>query len=157
MMKILKVNHIPSRKYLFGYILNNKILCDISSEIKELFELFEYEKNPIILAKKAVKNINRIFDNEKEMEYTSYLKKIQENLIIKALIMMPKLYKNISLTRIINLFKDLKIEEYEISDIISESSRNNLFKCKIDAKNNLVKFITVESSQEKFNSLLKNF
>ena len=89
MMKILKVNHIPSRKYLFGYILNNKILCDISSEIKELFELFEYEKNPIILAKKAVKNINRIFNNEKEMEYTSYLKKIQENLIIKALIMMP--------------------------------------------------------------------
>ena len=71
--------------------------------------------------------------------------------------MMPKLYKNISLTRIINLFKDLKIEEYEISDIISESSRNNLFKCKIDAKNNLVKFITVESSQEKFNSLLEEF
>ena len=63
MMKILKVNHIPSRKYLFGYILNNKILCDISSEIKELFELFEYEKNPIILAKKAVKNINRRFNN----------------------------------------------------------------------------------------------
>ena len=70
---------------------------------------------------------------------------------------MPKIYKNISLTRIINLFKDLKIEPYEINDIISESSRNNLFKCKIDIKNDLVKFVTNESSQEKFNALLEDF
>ena len=156
MMKILKVNHIPSRKYILGYLLNNKIVSNCNCDIKELFEIFEYEKNPISLAKKAVKYINKIF-NKKENEYSPYLKKIQENLIIKTLMFMPKIYKNISLTRVINLFKNLKIEEYEISDIISESSRNNLFKCKIDAKNDLVKFVTNESGQEKFNSLVEDF
>ena len=157
MMKILKVNHIPSRKYLLGYLLNNKIIANSSNDIKELFEVFEYEKNPIILAKKGVKYFNKIFNDDKENEYSPYLKKIQENLIIRVLMYMPKIYKNISLTRIINLFKDLKIEDYEINDIISESSRNNLFKCQIDIKNDLVKFITNESSQEKFNSLLEDF
>ena len=154
MMKILKVNHIPSRKYLFGYLLNNKIVLNCSSDIRELFEIFEYENNPIILAKKAVKYINKIFKNK---EYTPYLRKIQENLITKVLMLMPKIYKNISLTRIFNLFKDLNIEEYEINDIISESSRNNLFKCKIDFKNDLVKFSINESNQEKFNSLIEDF
>ena len=157
MMKILKVSHIPSRKYLFGYILNNKIIDNSCSDIKELFELFEYEENPIILAKKGVKYINRIFNNEKENEYTTYLQKIQENLIIKVMMMMPKIYKNISLRRVINLFKDLKIEEYEISDIICESSRYNLFKCKIDTKNDIIKFITNESCQEQFNTLIEEF
>ena len=155
MMKILKVNHVPSRKYLFGYLLNNKVVNNSSNDIKELFEIFEYEKNPIILAKKAVKYIVKIF--EKENEYTPYLKKIQENLITKVLMFMPSIYKNISLTRIINLFKDLKIDPYEITDIISESSRNNLFKCKINIKNDLVEFVTNESSQEKFNSLIEEF
>ena len=155
MMKILKVNHVPSRKYLFGYLLNNKVVSNASSDIKELFEIFEYEKNPIILAKKAVKYIVKIFNSENE--YTPYLKKIQENLITKVLMFMPSIYKNISLTRIINLFKDLKIEPYEITDIISESSRNNLFKCKINIKNDLVEFVTNESSQEKFNSLIEEF
>ena len=157
MMKILKVNHVPSRKYLFGYLLNNKVVSNSASDIKELFEIFEFEKNPIILAKKAVKYILKIFNNEKENEYTPYLKKIQENLITKVLMFMPSIYKNISLTRFINLFKDLKIEPYEITDIISESSRNNLFKCKINIKNDLVEFITNESSQEKFNSLIEEF
>ena len=157
MMKILKVNHIPSRKYLFGYILNNKIVSNDSNDIRELFEVFEYEKNPIILAKKAVKYINKIFKKENNNEYTPYLRNIQENLISKVLMLMPKIYKNISLTRIINLFKDLNIEEYEINDIISESSRNNLFKCKIDLKNDLINFSTNESSQEKFNSLMEDF
>ena len=159
MMKILKVNHIPSRKYLLGYLLNSKIMQNISNnDIKELFQVFEYENNPLILAKKAVKYINKVFNNkETENEYNPYLKKIQENLIIKTLMLMPKIYKNISLTRINNLFKDLKIEEYEISDIISESSRNNLFKCKINAKDDLVIFATDESSQDKFNSLIEDF
>ena len=71
--------------------------------------------------------------------------------------LMPKIYKNKSLTRVINLFKYLKVDEYEICDIISESSRNNLFKCKIDSKNGLVKFVTNESGQEKFNSLVEDF
>ena len=159
MMKILKVNHIPSRKYLFGYLLNNKILSNISNnDIKELFQVFEYENNPLILAKKAVKYINKILNNkETENEFGPYLKKIKENLIIKTLILMPKIYKNISLTRINNLFKDLKVEEYEITDIISESARNNLFKCKINAKDDLVIFTTEESNQDKFNSLIEDF
>ena len=157
MMKILKVNHIPSRKYIFGYLLNNKIINNCCKNIKELLEIFEYEKNPIILAKKAIKCINKINEKENENEYSPYLKKIQENLITKTLMLMPQIYKNISLSRIINLFKDLKIEDYEINDIISESSRNNLFKCKIDTKNDLVIFVTNESSQERFNSLIEDF
>ena len=71
--------------------------------------------------------------------------------------LMPSIYKNISLSRVINLFKELNIEEYEITDIISESSRINLFKCKIDIRNNLIKFVTNESSQDKFNNIIETF
>ena len=41
MMKILKVNHIPSRKYVLGYLLNNKIISNCNCDIKQLFEIFE--------------------------------------------------------------------------------------------------------------------
>ena len=154
MMKILKINHIPSRKYLLGYLLNNNIANNATKEIKELFDIFENEINPISLAKKGVKYITKI---SKEEDYKPYLKKIQENLIIKVLMLLPNIYKNISLSRIINLFKDLNMEEYEINDIICESSRINLFKCKIDLRNNLINFITNESSQDRFNNLIENF
>ena len=154
MMKILKINHIPSRKYLSGYLLNNNIVFNADKDVKELFDVFENEKNPIILAKKGVKYIKNILNNE---EYKPYIKNIQENLIIKVLMLMPSIYKNISLTRVINLFKDLNIEEYEINDIITESSRINLFRCKLDLKNDLIKFVTNESSQDKFNNLIETF
>ena len=41
MMKILKINHIPSRKYLLGYLLNNNIINKVNQEIKEIFDIFE--------------------------------------------------------------------------------------------------------------------
>ena len=154
MMKILKINHIPSRKYLLGYLLNNNITKNINKEIQELFNIFENEQNPISLAKKGVKYIKKIINEE---EYKPYLNKIQQNLIIKVLMLLPHIYKNISLSRIINLFKELNLEEYEINDIISESSRLNLFRCKIDLKHDLIKFITNESSQDRFNNLIENF
>ena len=155
MMKILKINHIPSKKYILGYLLNNKIINEVNNNnIKELFDIFENELNPILLAKKGVKYLSKILNEE---EYKPYLKKIEENLIIKVLMLMPSLYKNISLSRVINLFKDLNIEEYEINDIISESSRINLFKCKIDLRNNIIKFITNDSSQDRFNNIIENF
>ena len=154
MMKILKTGHIPSRKYLSGYLLNNKIIEKSCKEIKELFYVFEKEKNPIVLAKKGVKYIKNILNEDK---YKSYIKNIEENLIIKVLMLMPSIYKNISLSRVINLFKELNLEEYEITDIISESSRINLFKCKIDIRNNLIKFVTNESSQDKFNNIIETF
>ena len=134
MMKILKINHIPSRKYLLGYLLNNNLTKNINKEI--------------------VKYIKKIINEE---EYKPYLNKIQQNLIIKVLMLLPHIYKNISLSRIINLFKELNLEEYEINDIISESSRLNLFRCKIDLKHDLIKFITNESSQDRFNNLIENF
>ena len=155
MMKILKINHIPSKKYILGYLLNNKIINEVNNNnIKELFDIFENELNPILLAKKGVKYLSKILNEE---EYKPYIKKIEENLIIKVLMLMPSLYKNISLSRVINLFKDLNIEEYEINDIISESSRINLFKCKIDLRNNIIKFITNDSSQDRFNNIIENF
>jgi hypothetical protein len=155
MMKILKINHIPSKKYILGYLLNNKIINEVNNNnIKELFDIFENELNPILLAKKGVKYLSKILNEE---EYKPYIKKIEENLIIKVLMLMPSLYKNISLNRVINLFKDLNIEEYEINDIISESSRINLFKCKIDLRNNIIKFITNDSSQDRFNNIIENF
>ena len=154
MMKILKINHIPSKKYLLGYLLNNQIINNSSKEIKNLFDVIENEQNPISLAKKGVKYIKNISNEE---EYKPYLRKIEENLITKVLMLLPSIYKNISLSRVINLFKDLNIEEYEINDIISESSRLNLFKCKIDLKNDLIKFITNDSSQDRFNNLIENF
>ena len=154
MMKILKTNHIPSRKYLSGYLLNNNIVEGSAKEIKELFYLFEKEKNPILLAKKGVKYIKNILNEEK---YKNYIKNIEENLIIKVLMLMPSIYKNISLSRVINLFKELNMEEYDITDIISESSRINIFKCKIDIRNNLIKFVTNESSQDKFNNIIETF
>ena len=154
MMKILKINHIPSRKYLLGYLLNNNLTKNINKEIQELFNIFENEQNPISLAKKGVKYIKKIINEE---EYKPYLNKIQQNLIIKVLMLLPHIYKNISLSRIINLFKELNLEEYEINDIISESSRLNLFRCKIDLKHDLIKFITNESSQDRFNNLIENF
>ena len=154
-MKILKINHIPSKKYILGYLLNNKIINEVNNNnIKELFDIFENELNPILLAKKGVKYLSKILNEE---EYKPYIKKIEENLIIKVLMLMPSLYKNISLSRVINLFKDLNIEEYEINDIISESSRINLFKCKIDLRNNIIKFITNDSSQDRFNNIIENF
>ena len=112
MMKILKINHIPSRKYLLGYLLNNNIVSKADKEIKELFDIFEIEKNPITLAKKGVKLIKNILTVE---EYKPYIKNIEENLIIKVLMLMPSIYKNITLTRVINLFKELNIDEYEYS------------------------------------------
>ena len=154
MMKILKLNHIPSRKYLLGYLLNNKIVNNTKKEIKELFDVFENEQNPILLAKKGVKYIKSISNEE---EYKPYIRKIEENLVIKVLMLMPTVYKNISLSRVINLFKDLNVEEYEINDIITESSRMNLFRCKIDIRNNLIKFVTNDSSQDKFNNIIENF
>ena len=154
MMKILKINHIPSRKYLLGYLLNNNIINKANKEIKELFDIFENEQNPITLAKKGVKYISKIINDE---DYKPYLRKIKENLIIKFLMLLPNVYKNISLSRVINLFKELNLDEYEINDIISESSRINLFKCKIDFKNDLIKFITNDSSQDRFNNLIENF
>ena len=154
MMKILKINHIPSRKYLLGYLLNNNIINKVNQEIKELFDIFENEQNPISLAKKGVKYITKIINEE---DYKPYLKKIKENLIIKFLMLLPNVYKNISLSRVLKLFKELNMEDYEINDIISESSRINLFKCKLDLKNDLIKFITNDSSQDRFNNLIENF
>ena len=154
MMKILKINHIPSKKYLLGYILNNNIINNSSKEIKNLLDIMENEQNPISLAKKGVKYIINISNEE---EYKPYIRKIEENLITKVLMLLPSIYKNISLSRVINLFKDLTIEQYEINDIISESSRLNLFKCKIDLKNDLIKFVTNDSSQDRFNNLIENF
>ena len=154
MMKILKINHIPSRKYLLSHLLNNKILTSASKEVKELFDIFENEKNPISLAKRGVKYIKNILNEE---QYKPYIRKIVENLIMKVLMLMPSVYKNISSSRIVNLFKDLDIEEYEITDIISESSRINLFRCKIDIRNDLIKFVTNDSSQDKFNNIIENF
>ena len=152
-MNIFKINHVPSRKFLFSYILENKLLNECSSEVKDLFELFEYENNPIILAKKACKLINKIKDNE----FPLYQDKIKENLIIRCVMLMPKIYKSISYNRIINLFTNLNLGKDEIIDIISEASRNNYFKCKIDIKNDIIKFFINESSQVKFNELLENF
>ena len=154
MMKILKLNHIPSRKYLLSYLLNKKIVQSASSDIRELFDIFENETNPISLAKIAVKYIKKI--SEEEL-YKQYIKKIEENLVIRVLMLMPTIYKNISISRVVGLFKDLNMGEFEINDIISESSRINLFKCKIDLRNDLIKFVTNESSQNRFNNLLENF
>ena len=117
MMKILKLNHIPSRKYLLSYLLNKKIVQSASSDIRELFDIFENETNPISLAKIAVKYIKKI--SEEEL-YKQYIKKIEENLVIRVLMLMPTIYKNISISRVVGLFKDLNMGEFEINDIISE-------------------------------------
>ena len=154
MMKILKINHIPSKKYLLGYLLNNQIINNSCQEIKNLFDIMENEQNPISLAKKGVKYIINISNED---EYKPYIRKIEENLITKVLMLLPSIYKNISLSRVINLFKNLNIEQYEINDIISESSRLNFFKCKIDLKNDLIKFVTNDSSQDRFNNLIEKF
>ena len=48
-----------------------------NNNIKELFDIFENELNPILLAKKGVKYLSKILNEE---EYKPYIKKIEKNL-----------------------------------------------------------------------------
>jgi hypothetical protein len=136
MMNVLKLNVVPSRKNLITFIESNRIIDSCSKNVKELYELIEYESNPLMAAKKGLHALQSI-------QGSQYEPLIRKNLITKCLIKMTELYDSISLQRLEKIFPFA--DRQLIEELVSENSRIGLLNCTIDHATSIVSFKTQDS------------
>lgn len=152
MMNILKLSLVPKRSSLVHYIKNNNLLLNCNIFIKNLFELEEFEENPIILAKKSYSLLKELQEN---LDFNKYYKIISRNIVIKSLRNMSKIYDSISLDRLSKLFDWFNLDEIE--EIIYESTRIGVLNCEIDHISRIVSLKNKDFSKYNLKEGLKTF
>lgn len=150
MMKLLNLNYVPSKKSLHNYIESNRIVDESSEEIKNLYNLLEKEKNPIIASRNSLEILNSLQNNK---AYQQFTKLVQNNLVLKTLLALSVIYKTITFERLEKLFK---VPFANFENIIIENSRDGIINCDIDFKKNLIHFKNQESIRTELTTKFKN-
>lgn len=152
MMNVLKIPTVPSRKNIIQYVKENKIAENCEKNIQKLFELIEYEKNPLKISKEGSKILENLSQQNIEK---IYLEQITKNMTVKILQNLSNLYDNISFSRIKKILNF--VEEDDLENIILENSRIGLISCKIDYENDIIIFNINKNLQANLNEKFLNF